>query len=307
MDLLLLRSLVAVADAGTITEAAERLRVTQPALSRRIHQLEDHFGVALLNRGRNGVSLTAAGDIVVTEARVLITRYDHLREEVAGHERLEGGTVRIGGGATAVAYVLPDAIAAFARDHPAVRFEVKEAGSREVASDVASGHLELGLVTLPVPLRDLQAHPLLEDRVVLVCRRDHPLARVRGLDVTQLAGLGVVGFEARSAIRQIIDGALRAAGVEMNVVMELRSVSAIVRMVMTTGNLGFVSRMGVESGSGIRVLNVRGLDIRRELAVIYRRRSALSPAAARFVDRLRGVVSASGLDAATDKKMAGSG
>ena len=139
MDLTYLRSLVVVADAGTITEAADRLRVTQPALSRRIHQLEDHLGVALLSRGRSGVSLTEAGEMVVAEARVLVARYDHLRAEVADHARLEGGTVRIGGGATAVAFVLPGAIAAFQREYPRVRFEVKEAGSREVAATLSVG------------------------------------------------------------------------------------------------------------------------------------------------------------------------
>ena len=75
MDLTLLRSLIAVADAGTITGAAERLNVTQPALSRRIHQLEDHLGVTLLSRGRKGVSLTPIGELVLPEARLLAERY----------------------------------------------------------------------------------------------------------------------------------------------------------------------------------------------------------------------------------------
>ena len=101
-----------------------------------------------------------------------------------------------------------------------------------------------------------------------------------------LAGLSLVGFEAGSAIRHLIDAALRDAGVEMNVVMELRSIAAIVRMVEMTGNLAFVSHVGVENERGVRVLPVRGLDIRRELAVIARRGVALSPAAEAFAKRL---------------------
>ena len=287
MDLTLLRSLVVVADAGSITEAADRLRVTQPALSRRVQQLEEYLGAALLSRGRKGVALTATGEMVVAEARVLVARYDHLRAEVAAHARLEGGTVRVGGGATAVSFVLPPAIAMFQGEHPGVRFQVKEAGSREVVDDVVSGRLELGLVTLPVPQRELDVFPLVEDRIVLVCRRDHPLAALRRLDLSQLAGLGVVGFEAGSAIRQLIDSALRAAGVEMNVVMELRSIPAIVRMVATTGSLGFVSQLGVEEDGEVQALSVRGLDMRRELGLISRRGATLSPAAASFHEVLR--------------------
>lgn len=288
MDLTLLRSLIVVAEAGTITGAAARLNVTQPALSRRIHQLEEHLGVTLLERGRKGVRLTPIGAMVLPEARVLAERYDNLLAEVAAHARLEGGTVRIGGGATAVSFVLPDAIAAYQADHPSVRFEVKEAGSREVTESVIDGRSELGVVTLPVTARDVEERPLVEDRIVLICARNHPLARARRIDVSRLAGFGLVGFEAGSAIRQLIDNALRTAAVEMNVVMELRSIPAIVRMVMSTGNLAFVSQLGVASESDVRALNVRGLNIRRQLAVITRRGGQLSPAAASFAAQLLG-------------------
>jgi DNA-binding transcriptional LysR family regulator len=286
MDLNLMRSLLAVVDAGAITVAADRIGLTQPALSRRIQQLEERLGVALLSRGRKGVALTAAGELVAAEARILVARYDSMCAEVAAHQRLEGGAIRLGGGATAVSFVLPPAIADFQRDYPGVRFHLKEAGSREVERDVVSGRLELGLVTLPVHLRELEVHPLMADRIVLIGRNAHPLASQAQVDVQALAGLSLVGFEAGSAIRHLIDAALRDAGVEMNVVMELRSIAAIVRMVEMTGNLAFVSQIGVENERDVRVLPVRGLDIRRELAVIARRGAVLSPAADAFAKRL---------------------
>jgi len=279
MDLLLLRSLVAVADTGSITEAADRIGVTQPALSRRLQQLEEHLGAELLSRGRKGAQLTEIGRLVEGEARILIARYDHLRDQVRAHQGLEGGTVRIGGGATAVSFVLPKAIASFQRSHPGVRFQLKEAGSNEVAEDVLSGRLELGLVTLPVKTRDLSVQPLLTDRIVLVGPRNHPLARGGSIRARDLEGMAFVGFEADTAVRQIIDAALREAGVAMNVVMELRSIPAILRMVATTGNLAFVSRLGVDSLEEVTEIDVRDLRIERELAVISRRGASLSPAA----------------------------
>jgi len=287
MDLLLLRSLVAVADTGSITEAADRIGVTQPALSRRLQQLEEHLGAELLTRGRKGAQLTEIGRLVETEARILIARYDHLRDQVRAHQGLEGGTVRIGGGATAVSFVLPKAIATFQRTHPAVRFQLKEAGSIEVTDDVLSGRLELGLVTLPAKARELSVWPLLTDRIVLVGPRHHPLARSGRINASALDGLAFVGFEADTAVRQIIDAALRKAGVEMNVVMELRSIPAILRMVATTGNLAFVSRLGVDSLEEVCEIEVQDLCIERKLAVIARRGSALSPAAQAFATLLR--------------------
>lgn len=287
MDLQLLRTLLAVADTGSITEAADRIGVTQPALSRRIQQLEGYLGATLLARGRKGTGLTEIGRLVEREARVLVDRYDQLREQVRAQQGLEGGTVRIGGGATAVSFVLPRAIAAFQRDYPAVRFQLKEAGSSEVAQDVLSGRLELGLVTLPIQSRELTIEPLFTDRVVLVAPRDHPLAKRGCIETRELEGATFVGFEADTAVRQIIEAALRDAGVEMNVVMELRSIPAILRMVATTGNLAFVSQLGVATFEEVREVRVRGLKIERELAVIAKRGNVLSPAAQKFAARLR--------------------
>lgn len=282
MDVTLMRSFLAVVDTGAITEAAARLSITQPALSRRIQALEEHFGVALLNRGRKGVTVTDVGELVAREARVLVSRFDNLRNEITSHVGLETGTVRLGGGATAVSFVLPKAIADFQVRHPGVRFQLKEAGSREVEQNVVDGALELGMVTLPVSRPELDVRPLTDDRIVLIAPQDHPLAGSGQVPLSALHGAALVGFERGSAIRQLVDTGLRQAGISMNVVMELRSIPAIIRMVRSTGNLAFVSAMGVDAEPDIALLQVEKLDIRRTLAVISRRGAALSPAASAF-------------------------
>ena len=128
-DLTNLRSLVAVAEAGAITEAARRLGLTQPALTRRLQQLESEFGTTLLQRGRNGATLTEAGSLLVGEARQLIERYEGAKREVARHTAATGGTIRLGGGATAVSFLLPGEIARFQTHSPNVHFQVKEGSS----------------------------------------------------------------------------------------------------------------------------------------------------------------------------------
>ncbi len=286
MDLSLLRSLVTVADAGAITEAAGRLGITQPALTRRIQQLEQEFGAELLSRSRKGAELTELGRLVEREARLLIDRYDALKQEIASHSNVEGGTVRIGGGATAVSFLLPDAIANYQRAHPRVHFHVKEASSSEIASDVADGHLELGLVTQPVRTAGLEIEPMLDDQIVLVAAAGNPLAAAGTLAVESLDGQNFVGFEGGSAIRQIVDASLREAGVAINVVMELRSIPAILRMVATTDSLAFVSQLGVQGQDLVREIPVRGLSIKRRLGLATRRGHPLSPAASRFVEHL---------------------
>ncbi|HEU4584090.1 MAG TPA: LysR family transcriptional regulator [Polyangiaceae bacterium] len=287
MDLTLFRSLLAVAEHGAVTDAATALGLSQSALSRRMDQLGEELGAPLIERVGRGVALTAVGQIAVEEGKLLVQRYDRLKSRIHEHLRLDAGVVRIGGGATAVGFLLPGAIAAFRKQHPGVVFQVKEAGSREIEAAVGSEELELGIVTLPTHTREVEERPLARDRIVLVAAKDHPLARRERIDARALNGQNLVGFEAGSAVRWLIDAALREAQVEVNVVMELRSVAAILQMVETTGSLAFVSELSVVSepsrrGRAVVPVAVRGLEIQRDLALISKRGRSLSPAARAF-------------------------
>jgi DNA-binding transcriptional LysR family regulator len=231
--------------------------------------------------------LTEAGRIVHDEARDMVDRYGRLRERVRARQSLQEGLVRLGGGATAVSFLVPQAIAQFQKQYPGVRFEVREQGSRDVEEDVTRERIELGIVTLPTHSGEFDVRPLRHDRIVLVAARTHPFALRRRIEARELAGQGLVGFEAGSAIRQLIDSSLRQAGVEMNVQMELRSIAAIVGMVASTQSLAFVSRLGVEGRTGVRIVEVRGLAIKRRLAVISKLGRPLSTAAQAFASMLK--------------------
>jgi DNA-binding transcriptional LysR family regulator len=282
-----LRSFAVVADSGTITDAALRLHISQSALSRRLQQLEHELGAELLIRGRHGSELTAIGRLVAAESTHIVTRFDNLARDIVEHLDLSRGTVRIGGGATVVSYLLPDMIAEFQHLHRGVRFQLREAGSHEIASAVADGALDLGLVTLPVPTHGLQVERLLVDDIVLVAARRHPLATHRQVAVADLAGHPFVAFETGSAIRHLIDSELRRAAVECDVVMELRSIPTMLKMVATTQSLAFVSDLSVGSTPGLRPIKVRGLTITRDIGLATRREMPLPAASAAFATLMR--------------------
>jgi len=136
MDLLLMRSLLAVAEHGAITDAAVALGISQSALSRRIDQLEDTLGAPVLERMGRGITLTAIGRLALEEGKLLVQRYDRLKARVHEHLQLDAGVVRIGGGATAVGFLLPRAIAAFRVQHPGVALEEHAADLLDHAVEV---------------------------------------------------------------------------------------------------------------------------------------------------------------------------
>jgi DNA-binding transcriptional LysR family regulator len=202
---------------------------------------------------------------------------------------LERGTIRVGGGATATTYLLPPAISALRRAHPALRFFIREAGSKAVAQAVQGGELDLGIVTLPVLLPgtdDLVRSPLVEDELVLVVPPGHRLWRgekAGGFRWKSLDGESLVAFEAGTAVRDLIDRATAAAGVRLDVVMELRSIESITQMVRAGIGVGFVSRFALPRGEGLGCLDGK---LSRSLAIVKRRDRALSPAAAEFERQL---------------------
>lgn len=284
MDLTLLRSFLAVVEHGGVTEAASHLGVSQSALSRRLGQLQEEMGAVLLERSGRGVVLTELGKLAWSEANSLVSRYDNLKKRLVDHLHLQAGVVRIGGGATAVGFLLPQRIASFRRQHPKVVFQLKEAGSRDTEDAVLRGDLELGVVTLPVRSSELTVRPWVRDRIVLVAGKGHPWANKRKVTAPNLDAQTIVGFEAGTAVRRLIDGALRQVNVQVNVAMELRSVGAILQMMEATQSLAFVSELAV--GKGRTAIDVTGLDIVRDLALVWRAGRSLSPASERFSEHL---------------------
>jgi len=290
MELTSLRYFKAIATAGHMTRAAHALGVTQPALSAAVKKLEAEVGAALLHRTGRGVEVTEAGRVFLAYAEEAVRQAEGGARAVRELIGLERGSVRIGAGATATEYLLPPVVSAVRRDHPGLRFGVREAGSNAVAIAVLSGELDLGIVTLPVdvPGADgLARTPLVEDELRLIEPQGASGKRSEGFRWRELAGQPVVGFEAGSAVRGVIDAAAGKAGVSLNYVMELRSIEGIKRMVAAGIGAGFVSRFALAQGEG-RVC--REGKLARRLVIVKRRDRGLSAAAAEVERRLLGSV-----------------
>ncbi len=167
-------------------------------------------------------------------------------------------------------------------------FQLKEAGSRDTEEAVLRGELELGVVTLPVRSPELVVRPWVKDRIVLVGSKEHHLAQRKRVSAGDLEGETFVGFEAGTAVRRLVDRELGAASVHVNVAMELRSVAAILQMVDATQSLAFVSELAL--GVARPAIPVNGLNIERQLALVWRADRALSPASERFCELLAPLV-----------------
>ena len=265
-----------------MTRAARALGVSQPALSAVVRKLEAEVGAELLHRTGRGIALTEAGRVFLVHADDAVRRADGAVVAVRELIGLERGTIRVGGGATATGHLLPAVVSAVRRAHPGLRFYVREAGSSATAAAVISGELDLGIVTLPLRTPDaaaLEEIPLREDELRLIVPPRHALAGRRAFRWADLVGESIVGFEAGSAVRDVVDRAAARAGVTLDVVMELRSIESIQQMVAAGIGVGFVSRFALTEKEGLACKDGR---LTRRLAIVRRRDRAPSAAAAAF-------------------------
>jgi DNA-binding transcriptional LysR family regulator len=213
VDLRHFRSFVAVAEEGNIGRAAQRLYISQPALSRQVQQLEQEVGATLLVRGPRGVELTDAGRELLERARVALEAADDAlsvgrRQEP--HGRLLVGFPLAGGRERWAALAQ-----AFAEHHPRVELELREAMSESLQRQVLTGELDVAVALAPSRLPSIAYEHLHDEPVLVWVRRDHPLAAREAVEIGELEGATVVlvggpgadasGFNA--AVRALFDAA----------------------------------------------------------------------------------------------------
>ena len=151
MELRPLRSFIAAAEDGNISRAAQRLNLTQPALSRQIKGMEDDLGVALLERGAHSFSLTPAGELLLREGRLLLERADTLEQRVRATAKAQ--TIRVGYSPSLTAGILSPAIEAFTQVHPKARVELSDMAGNQMIEALQKGTLDV-IVTAP-PMKEI--------------------------------------------------------------------------------------------------------------------------------------------------------
>lgn len=288
MDLAALRSFVVLAQLGNVTRAAEQLGLTQPAVSNQLARLEGELTQRLFDRTPQGLQLTAAGELLRGFVEEALERLSAGRLAVAELAGLASGALGVGGGATATTYLLPPLLGTYHARYPEIQLFVREEGSEAVSAAVARGELDLGIVTLPVhaPARPpLVVEPWANDELVLIVPRRSPLAKQQAFTWEDLDGEPLVLFQAGSSVRSLIDRRLATAGIEVQIVMELRSIESIKQMVRQGIGAAFVSRFALDRRT--RGLRCEDQPLHRQLGLVYREDRSLSPAAEAFLGLLR--------------------
>jgi DNA-binding transcriptional LysR family regulator len=274
-----LQTFAHVVELGSFSAAAQRLKLSQPAISLQMRQLEGRLGVRLIDRVGRRASATAAGEELLTHARRIEGIVTATLEAMKRHSKGTAGRVRLGTGATACIYFLPPILRALRNRFPELDIVVSTGNTSAVLKSIEENTIDLGLVTLPAPGRMFDVRGILDDEFVAI----GPTAAIElpgRVTPLELAKLPLVLYESGANTRLVLDQWALRAGVSLKPVMELASVEAIKEVVGAGLGCGVVPRMALRRSSSRPSAIVRSLSpkLHRKLAVVLRRDKPLGRA-----------------------------
>ena len=280
-----LRAFTGLVRRRSFSGAAQELRISQPAVSKHISDLETELGTKLVER-RSG-TLTAAGDFLashVLRAEAILAQAAY---GIGALREPRSGFLSIWAAGIAGTYLLPDAIADFQQAHPGVRINFQLGTSAEVVNAVRSHHAEIGIAGGSIAAPEIEAEPLVEDEIVIV---GHSGLKGKRLSRDDLESLTWISREEGSATRAISDGALAEMGIVPTRRLALPAWEAI-KLAVRRGHgiaaLGRLAAVEELSAGTLVVIPFVPWKVRRIISVIRIRDAALTPVARQFLLMLR--------------------
>jgi DNA-binding transcriptional LysR family regulator len=281
-----LATFLAAVEDGSVSGAARRFNLTQPAASQQLRQLERSLGVRLLERAGGRLVPTAAGAAISASARRAQAAVADVIAAAAAQRSGEAGQVRLGTGATACTYLLPPLLAALRRRMPGLAIIIATGNTPEILRRLEGGDLDIGLVTLVArPSRSLVTARLFSDPLVAVVPETMAPDAQR-LRASQLSRLPLVLYEAGGSTRVVLDAWFSRAGVSPRPIMELGSVEAIKAVI--AGGLGasVLPRLALTHPIPGTVTRQLYPAVARELGYVLRREKVVDRGLRAVIDAL---------------------
>lgn len=292
MNIQHLRTFVSVVDAGSFSQAARQLGLSQPAVSMQVQALESDIGVPLLDRRHRQVDLTEAGKTLLPHAREMLAQAAYARAEIEGLSGEITGTLRLALSTTPGDYIIPRLLGAFVRQYPHVHLNLMVDSSSEVADEVEEGRADLGMVGARIRGAKVHFEELGYDELVAICHPSNPLAARKDVGVVELAAEPWVARRDDSGTQSVLKAILADHGIaieSLNAVVQLGTGEAVVNAVEGGLGVSVVSRYVADNAltaGHVAAVAAQGFPFRRPFFLITPKRS-LSRAAVAFADYLR--------------------
>jgi len=291
-----LETFVAVAESGGFRRAAERLNLSQSAVTAHVKSLEGHLGVPLFHRTTRSVRMTAAGEDLLELATRTLSGVDGMLRRFQAEAAVQRGRVRVASAPSFAASLLPGILASYHARHPQVLVEVHEAYAESILEAVLGNQADFGIGPMDDTGKDIDAVPLLQDSFVAVVARGHPLAAEKTVTIPRLARETLLVMPRLSGTRRTLEAAFARNGLTLEPTYGMLHHQTLLAMAEAGVGVGVLPGVAL-LGAGVtncHQLPIVDPEITRQIGILTRRDHALSPAAAALIDLATKTLSISG-------------
>ncbi|HEY5390898.1 MAG TPA: LysR substrate-binding domain-containing protein [Hanamia sp.] len=258
-----------VAKRLNFTKAAGELYITQPAVTKHIHELENHFKVKLFDRNGSKIKLTPAGETLLRETDQLFSFYQNLEFEMAGFSHKQKGKLRLGASTTVAQYVLPPVLASFHKKIPDVQITLTNNNTEKIENALKNKEIDLGIIEGRSKNTSIKYTEFIKDEIVLVSSNKNSLFKKETIQPQELKSIPLLLREPGSGTLEVIAHSLKNTGIrlrDLNVEMQLSSTESIKSYLLHSNTMAFLSIHSVLNElkkNEFRIIDIKGLDIER--------------------------------------------
>ena len=273
--------------AKNLSAAAEQLFITQPAVTKGIQRLQEHYELKLIDYVGKKLVLTDAGEVLFQIAEKIFDMETHAEESIRDFQQRKRGRIRIQASESFGDYYLPDVMIPFCKAYPLVQLSMDILPTDLIVQNAAGLNCDLGFISYPVAHEKLVVREVLEDELVIIAPRRHPLRARHTLQPRDLEGQPFIMHEEGSAPRRAIEDLLQRHGVSVQVPMELSSNRAIKRAVQHGIGIALVTRRVAEEEIEQRRLVALPIDdpmMKRKFYLVHHQEKYVSDTLQRFMD-----------------------
>lgn len=290
MTLKHIKIFVTVYQEESITRAAEKLHMTQPATSLAIREMEEYYHTKLFERSGRGIRVTSAGTRLYPSAARLLSLYDEMDAEMKNWDT--SGRLRIGSSISIGSCILPQLINRFSKKYPELELYVKVDSSDVIEQNILENHLDFALIEGSVHSEKLNSSVFLDDELVPVCSRFHPLAGAEDIELDSLKKEHFLMREPNSGTRQLADSSFALKNFQIKPTWESTSTVALINAVSIGLGISILPKRMLEKQlrmHQIASFTIHDLDLKRHYSLIYHENKFVSPTMQEFFDMLEDI------------------
>ncbi|WP_027625458.1 selenium metabolism-associated LysR family transcriptional regulator [Clostridium lundense] len=282
-----LRIFYEVAMKLNMTEVAESMYISQPAVSQTIHELEKELNVKLFDRIGKKLHLTYEGEVFLNYARRILNIYDEGINRIKDINSLSEGKIRIGASTTIGIYVLPNIIGKFMKEYKNIDISIAIENTKIISDMILENKIDFAFVEGPVWEDDIIVEDFCEDELVIITSKDHNWSELQGINMDKISEGRIIMREEGSGTREVFESILNAKGISYKVAFELGNTEAIKKAVEAGLGIACISkRCVINEVLDKRIVTIKLLDetIKREFSLIYHRDKFMSNLFQNFIN-----------------------